>query len=220
MNLYILFSLLIGAASFKMTPIVTGNPVPATTDTLTYPEETHLKNVQQLTFGGDNAEAYFSFDGKYLIFQKTNPKEGIMCDQIYIGKLPEKPGDKFTPKLVSTGKGRTTCGYFMKEGKHIVYGSTHLGGADCPPVPDRSKYGNRYIWPLYNTMDIFMADTSGKIIKQMTNTPGYDAEATISPDGKKMVFTSVRDGDLELYIMGRKLKLRSRNTKSFWQKGW
>ena len=98
-----------------------------------------------------------------------------MCDQIYIGKLPEKPGDKFTPKLVSTGKGRTTCGYFMKDGKHVVYGSTHLGGVDCPPVPDRSKYGNRYIWPLYNTMDIFMADTSGKIVKQMTNTPGYDA---------------------------------------------
>ena len=173
-------------------------------DTLAYPEETHLRNIQQLTFGGDNAEAYFSYDGKYLIFQKTYAKEGIPCDQIYIGKIPTKPGDRFIPKLVSTGKGRTTCGYFMKDGKHVVYGSTHLGGDECPPVPDRTKYGNRYIWPLYASMDIFMADTSGSIVKQLTNTPGYDAEATISPDGKKMVFTSVRDGDIELYVMDLK----------------
>ncbi|HSF45984.1 MAG TPA: hypothetical protein VLA58_08225 [Chitinophagaceae bacterium] len=204
MNLYILIVLIFCAASYSADPVVGGDPVASPIDTLTYPEETHFRNVQQLTFGGDNAEAYFSYDGKYLIFQKTNPKEGIMCDQIYIGKVPEKPGDKFIPKLVSTGKGRTTCGYFMKDGKHVVYGSTHLGGAECPPVPDRSKYGNRYIWPLYNTMDIFMADTSGKIVKQLTNTPGYDAEATISPDGKKMVFTSVRDGDIDLYIMDLK----------------
>ena len=170
-------------------------------DTLAYPEETHLKNIRQLTFGGDNAEAYFSFDGKHLIFQKTFAKEGIPCDQIYIGKIPQAPGEVFTPKLVSTGKGRTTCAYFLKDGKHIVYASTHLGGDECPPVPDRTKFGNRYIWPLYASMDIFMADTTGKIVKQLTNTPGYDAEATISPDGKRMVFTSVRDGDLELYIM-------------------
>jgi TolB protein len=174
------------------------------TDTLVYPEEIHFKNLRQLTFGGDNAEAYFSFDGKYIIFQKTNPKEGIPCDQIYIAKVPTSPDEAFTPKPVSTGRGRTTCGYFMKDGKHVVYASTHLGRAECPPVPDRSKYGNRYIWPLYETMDIFMADTSGKIVKQLTKTPGYDAEATISPDGKKMVFTSVRDGDLELYVMDLK----------------
>ncbi|MGB4769853.1 MAG: hypothetical protein WBP58_00230, partial [Chitinophagaceae bacterium] len=91
-------------------------------DTLAYPEETHFKNIRQLTFGGDNAEAYFSYDGKYLIFQKTNPKEGIQCDQIYIGKVPTSPNEPFVPKLVSTGKGRTTCGYFMKDGKHVVYG--------------------------------------------------------------------------------------------------
>ena len=181
-------------------------------DTLHYPEETHLQNIQQLTFGGDNAEAYFSFDGKYLIFQKTFAKEGIPCDQIYIGKVPTKPGEKFIPKLVSTGKGRTTCGYFMKDGKHVVYGSTHLGGDECPPVPDRAKYGNKYIWPLYASMDIFMADTSGKIVKQLTNSPGYDAEATISPDGRKMVFTSVRDGDIELYIMDLKTYKTTRIT--------
>ncbi len=173
-------------------------------DTLAYPDETHLRNIRQLTFGGDNAEAYFSFDGKWLIFQKTYAKEGIPCDQMYIGKIPGKPGESFQPKLVSTGKGRTTCGAFMKDGKHILYASTHLGSEDCPPVPDRTKYGNRYIWPIYASFDIFVADLSGKIVKQLTNTPGYDAEATLSPDGKKMVFTSMRDGDLELYIMDLK----------------
>ena len=178
-------------------------------DTLAYPDETHLTNIRQLTFGGDNAEAYFSYDGKWLIFQKTYAKEGIPCDQMYIAKVPARQGESFQPKLVSTGKGRTTCGAFMKDGKHVIYASTHLGSPDCPPVPDRTKYGNRYIWPLYDSYDIFVADLSGKIVKQLTNTPGYDAEATLSPDGKKMVFTSMRDGDLELYIMD----LKSGNTR-------
>lgn len=170
-------------------------------DTVHFDGEKHFKNVQQLTFGGDNAEAYWSYDGKYIIFQKTSAKEGIPCDQIYIGKVPTKPGEKFTSKLVSTGKGRTTCAYFLPDGKHIIYASTHLGSPDCPPTPDRAKYGNRYIWPLYNSYDIFMADTSGKIVKQLTNSKGYDAEATLSPDGKKMIYCSDKDGDLELYIM-------------------
>lgn len=173
------------------------------TDTLRYPEEKHFRNVRQLTFGGDNAEAYFSFDNKWLIFQKTNPKEGIMCDQMFIGKVPG-PGEKFEPKMVSTGKGRTTCGAFTKDGKHIIYASTHLGSSDCPPVPDRSKYGNKYIWPLYDSYDIFMADLDGKIVKQLTKSKGYDAEATLSPDGKKMVYTSTKSGDLELWIMDLK----------------
>ena len=175
-----------------------------TPDSVHYAEEKHFKNIQQLTFGGDNAEAYFSFDNKYLIFQRTNPKEGLNCDQMFIGKVPTKPGEPFTYKMVSTGKGRTTCGAFLKDGKHIIYASTHLGSDECPPVPDRSKYGNKYIWPLYSSFDIFMADTSGKIVKQLTNSPGYDAEATVSPDGKTMVFTSTRDGDLELYLMDLK----------------
>ena len=171
------------------------------TDTLRYPEETHLKNIQQLTFGGDNAEAYWSYDGKYLVFQKTNPKDGINCDQIFIGKVPTKKGEKFNYKMVSTGKGRTTCAYFTKDGKHIIYASTHLGSTDCPPVPDRTKYGNKYIWPLYSSFDIFMADLDGNIVKQLTNSSSYDAEGTISPDGKKMIYTSTKDGDIELYIM-------------------
>ncbi|MES2647140.1 MAG: hypothetical protein V4717_09715 [Bacteroidota bacterium] len=173
-------------------------------DTLQYPDEKHFKNLQQLTFGGDNAEAYFSADGKWLIYQKTNTKEGFLCDQMFIGKIPEKPGDVFEPKLISSGKGRTTCGFFTKNGKHVIYASTEKGNDSCPPVPDRAKYGNKYIWPLYESFDIYMADLNGKIVKQLTNTPGYDAEATISPDGRKMLFTSVRDGDLELYIMNLK----------------
>ena len=103
--------------------------------------------------------------------------------------------------MVSTGKGRTTCGFFTKDNQHIVYASTHLGGNDCPPVPDRSKYGNRYIWPIYASFDIFMADLNGKIVKQLTKSPGYDAEAHLSPDGKKMIFTVYKDGDLDLYSM-------------------
>ncbi|MBS1732774.1 MAG: PD40 domain-containing protein [Bacteroidetes bacterium] len=172
-------------------------------DTILYAGEKHFANVQQLTFGGDNAEAYFSFDGKYIIFQRTNPKEGIMCDQMFIGKVPG-PGEKFEPWPVSSGKGRTTCGAFLKDGKHIVYASTHLGADTCPPVPDRKKYGNKYIWPLYPSYDIFMTTTDGKIVKQLTNSKGYDAEATISPDGKKMIYTSTKNGDIDLYIMDLK----------------
>jgi TolB protein len=169
-------------------------------DTILYPEEKHFSNIRQLTFGGDNAEAYFSFDGKYLIFQHKNEKENVMCDQMYIGKIPETPDEKFDFKMVSSGKGRTTCGFFTKDGKHIIYASTYLGGDSCPPVPDRQKM-KRYIWPIYESYDIFMADLDGKIVKRLTDTPGYDAEATLSPDGTKMIFTSMRDGDLDLYIM-------------------
>jgi len=172
-------------------------------DTILYPDEHHFKNLQQLTFGGDNAEAYFSSDSKYLIFQRTNPKEGLFCDQEFIGKVPAS-GEKFEYKRVSSGKGRTTCGFFTKDGKHIIYASTYLGADTCPPVPDRKKYGGKYIWPIYDSFDIFMADLDGKNIKRLTDTPGYDAEGTLSPDGTKMVFTSVRDGDLELYIMDLK----------------
>lgn len=170
-------------------------------DTLRYNDEKHFKNIQQLTFGGDNAEAYWSFDGKYIVFQRTNKKEGLNCDQIFMGKVPKNANEKFTYKMISTGKGRTTCPFFTKDGKHIIYASTHLGREDCPPVPDRSKYGNKYIWPLYESFDIFMADLDGNIVKQLTSAKGYDAEATLSPDGKSMIYTSDKDGDIDLYIM-------------------
>ena len=170
-------------------------------DTLLYPEETHFKNILQLTFGGDNAEAYWSFDSKYLVFQRTSEKNGIPCDQIFVGKVPEKAGEPFTYKMISSGKGRTTCAFFTKDNKHIIYASTHLGGDECPPIPDRAKYGGKYIWPLYSSYDIFMADLDGNIVKQLTDAKGYDAEATLSPDGKLMVYTSDKDGDLEMYVM-------------------
>jgi Tol biopolymer transport system component len=175
-----------------------------TVDTLRYPDEKHFKNIQQLTFGGDNAEAYWSYDSKYLVFQRTNAKEGIPCDQIFIGKVPTKKGETFTYKRISNGKGRTTCPFFTKDGKHIIYASTHLGNEECPPVPDRNKYGNKYIWALYENFDIFMADLNGKIVKQLTNAKGYDAEATLSPDGEQMIYTSDKDGDIDLYIMNLK----------------
>lgn len=204
MRKFLAISLLILATlafitAFKV-PAGGGRSARQVADTLHYPEETHFRNIQQLTFGGDNAEAYFSYDGKYLIFQRTSAKDGLPCDQMFVGKIPA-PGEKFEYKLVSTGKGRTTCGFFTKDGKHVIYASTHLGGADCPPVPDRSRYGNKYIWPLYASFDIFMADLNGRIVKQLTRSAGYDAEATLSPDGTKMIYTSTKDGDIDLYIM-------------------
>lgn len=193
--------LLVAAVSLLNTsrPVITISKH-ANADTVQYPAETHFKNVRQLTFGGDNAEAYFSYDGKYLIYQRTDPDNGIMCDQIWMGKIPENPGETFNPKLVSTGTGRTTCAYFFPDGKHIIYASTHLSSKDCPPVPDKEKE-KRYIWPIYESFDLFIADTSGNIVKQLTTTDGYDAEATISPKGDKIVFTSMRNGDLDLYTM-------------------
>jgi Tol biopolymer transport system component len=199
--LLILFLIFQTSTSFKKLSFTPSHLSPYFADTILYPEERHFKNIQQLTFGGDNAEAYFSYDANYLIFQRTNPSEGLRCDQMFLGKLPQHPGEKFEYKMISSGKGRTTCGFFMKDGKHIIYASTHLSADTCPPLPDRSKYGNKYIWPIYKGYDIFMADLDGKIVKQLTNSPGYDAEATLSPDGSKMIFTSVRDGDLDLYIM-------------------
>lgn len=204
--------LLILVSSFRKTGLTTHDSR-FSEDTLHYADEKHFKNIQQLTFGGDNAEAYFSFDGKWIIFQRTNPKEGLNCDQMFIGKVP-KTGEKFTYKMVSTGKGRTTCGAIMKDGKHILYASTHLGADSCPPVPDRKKYGNKYIWPLYDSYDIFMADMNGKIVKQLTKSKGYDAEATLSPDGKKMLYTSDKDGDIDLYIMDLKTGKEKRITNT------
>jgi TolB protein len=161
------------------------------TDPLVVAGEKHLKNIKQLTNGGENAEAYFSFDGKKLIFQSK--RDGRKCDQIYSMNI-----DGTGVKMISNGDGRTTCSYFFKGGKKVLYASTHGGKKECPPDPDFSK---GYVWAIYPDYDIYTATPDGKNIKNLTNTPGYDAEATISPDGKKIVFTSERDGDLELYSM-------------------
>ncbi|NNF20556.1 MAG: hypothetical protein HKN67_01335 [Saprospiraceae bacterium] len=163
-----------------------------------YEEEKHLKNIRQLTFGGDNAEAYWSFDDSKLVFQANNKTWGTNCDQIYYINISDQLDSTEIAPLLSTGKGRTTCSYFMPGDKSIIYASTHLGGDDCPPVPERRSDG-KYVWPIFETFDIFIADMNGNIIQQVTDTPGYDAEATVSPKGDKVVFTSMRSGDLELY---------------------
>ena len=175
---------------------------------LTYPAERHLKNIRQLTFGGDNAEAYWSFDGKMVSFQSNNKAWGLQCDQIFYTPVDGVDLKSNRPQLISTGKGRTTCAFFMPGDKTILYGSTHLGGEGCPPEPER-RPGGKYLWPIYDTYDIFVADLNGKIVRKLTDSPGYDAEATLSPKGDKIVFTSLRNGDLDLYVMdvkGKKVK--------------
>ena len=165
----------------------------------TQAQERNLKNIQQLTFGGDNAEAYFSPNGKNLTLQVTNPNFGVSCDQIFMLSLNK---EKYSPEdlqLISTGKGRTTCSFFMPDGKHILYASTHKGDHACP-IPPKSSDG-KYLWAIYPDYDIFIADLQGNIVKQLTNEMGYDAEAVVSPDGKKIAFTSTRSGDLEIWIM-------------------
>ena len=159
-------------------------------DTLIYPQEKHFKNMQMLTNGGENAEAYFSFDGSKIIFQATGEYE---CDQIFIMNI-----DGSGKHLVSTGKGRTTCSYFYPDGKSILYASTHLGGDMCPQKPDHSK---GYVWALYSDYEIFHANVDGSYPVKLTDVKGYDAEATISPKGDKIVFTSTRNGDIDLYSM-------------------
>ncbi len=157
---------------------------------LRLPEERHLKNVKQLSFGGENAEAYFSADGQQVIFQST--RDGRKCDQIYTMNV-----DGSNVRMISTGDGRTTCSYFFPNGRRVLYSSTHLGAKECPPRPDFSK---GYVWAVYPAFDIFTARPDGSDLKQLTNTPGYDAETTIARNGK-LVFTSMRDGDLEIYTM-------------------
>lgn len=161
--------------------------------------EKHFRNITRLTFGGDNAEAYFSPDGKNLAFQSNNKAWGLSCDQIFNLDIAAASSDSVhRPPMISTGKGRTTCSYFTGDGRHILYASTHLADSLCPPVP---KTEGKYLWAVYNSFDIFVADLSGKIVKQLTKSPGYDAEATVSPKGDKIVFTSDRSGDLELWTM-------------------
>ena len=165
------------------------------------PSEKHLKNIHQLTFGGDNAEAYFSFNGKDLSFQSNNKAWGLQCDQIFNMNIKKAMTDSsYRPSMISTGKGRTTCSYFMPGNKTILYASTLGGGEKCPETGDLRKNG-KYLWPVFSSYEIYVSDLSGKIIKQLTNSDGYDAEATVSPKGDKIVFTSTRSGDLELWTM-------------------
>ena len=158
---------------------------------LLHPEERHLRNLRQLTFGGENAEAYWSPDGRRLIYQHSG--EGVPCDQEFVMEVAT--GET---RRVSSGQGKTTCGYFLDGGRRVLYATTHLASPECPPRPD---YSRGYVWPMYAGYDIVTADLDGGAVRRLTDAPGYDAEATLSPDGKTIVFTSVRDGDLEIYTM-------------------
>lgn len=168
-------------------------------DSLRFSGEVHLRNIKQLTFGGNNAEAYWSFDGKKLVFQsdweEINPQG---CDQIFVmnadgSYLPN--GSNY--QLISTGKGRTTCAYFLKGDKRIIFASTHGTNSDCPE--SQMFINNKYVWPIFESYNIYAANPDGSNIVELINSEFYDAEATVSPNGKYMIFTSTRSGDLDLW---------------------
>jgi Tol biopolymer transport system component len=187
------FALLVGLSGAVLSAGQSPAPSPQSTTkaAVELPQEKHLRNVRQLTFGGENAEAYFSADGGRLIFQSK--REGAECDRIYTMNV-----DGSDVRLVSTGKGRTTCSYFFPRGGRILYSSTHLASEKCPPPPD---YSRGYVWAVYPSYDIFTAKADGSDVRRLTSAQGYDAEATMSVDGRKIVFTSMRDGDLDIYTM-------------------
>jgi len=182
--------LILGLLTTTVLFLVLGLSGSSSTEQLRLPQEIHLKNIKQLSFSGENAEAYFSADGKQLIFQSK--RDGRECDQIYTMNV-----DGANVRMISNGDGRTTCSYFFPNAKRVLYSSTHLGARECPPSPDFSQ---GYVWAVYPSFDIFTARPDGSDVKQLTKTPGYDAETTISRDGK-LVFTSMRDGDLDIYTM-------------------
>ncbi len=162
------------------------------------PREVHLRNVRQLTFGGQNAEAYWSLDGKKIVFQSMSGD--MKADQIY---TMDAAGNN--KRMVSTGKGRTTCAYWLPNGREIIFASTHGYSPDTPPEPDRSK---GYVWPIYPYYTIYRANADGTKLRPLSSVtvePGketfYNAEATVAPNGKRIIFTSTRDGDIELYSM-------------------
>ncbi len=164
------------------------------------PQEKYFRSVRQMTFNGDNAEAYWSNDDSQLVFQATNDDWGVACDQIYVVDADYTQREGEIPEMQSTGNGRTTCAYFLPGDQDIIFASTHGGHEDCPVAPPR-VIGGKYVWPIYSEYEIYAKNlSSGKII-QLTDEPGYDAEATVSPDGEKIVFTSLRNGDLDLYTM-------------------
>jgi Tol biopolymer transport system component len=164
------------------------------------PAETHFKQLTQLTFGGENAEAYWSFDGQAASLQRR--AANATCDSIFSMRLFERGALLAHPELtqISSGKGATTCSHFFPDGQQLLYASTHLGGDVCPAKPDMSQ---GYVWALYPTYDIFKANADGTDLTRLTDTPGYDAEGTVCKKDGSIVFTSVRDGDIELYRMDK-----------------
>lgn len=175
----------------KVCLIISISQLSFTQQDFTFEGENHLSNIRMLTDSGENAEAYLSFDESKLIFQSTTGD--MKCDQIFTMNI-----DGSDKQMVSTGKGRTTCAYFLPGDDKIIYASTHLADEECPTPPDRAK---GYVWQLYKSFDIFSANADGSDLSRLTFSDGYDAEATVSPKGDKIVFTSTRDGDPEIYVM-------------------
>ena len=171
------------------TPLPTTGSAPSTV-VQPEPGESRLSNIRQLTNGGENAEAYWSPDGTKLIFQST--RDGRACDQQYVMNA-----DGSDVHRVSNGTGKTTCGFFFADGKRVFFSSTHHADSACPPRPDPSQ---GYVWRI-DPFDIYTANADGSDLRRLTNYGVYTAEAILSPDGKRMVFTSLKDGDLELYTM-------------------
>lgn len=194
-SIYLVAITLLFTFCSQQKPTTTYNPA---TDSLRFDQENHLKNIRQLTFGGNNAEAYFSFDSKQLIFQSDwEAINSQGCDQIFVMNVDGsdvESGQKYA--LVSTGKGRTTCAYFHPNGK-MVYSSTHEDSHQCPKVVNFEA--GRYVWPINDSYDIYIKDSTNAESKLLIGGKGYDAEPTISPDGKYMIFTSTRSGDLDLW---------------------
>lgn len=154
------------------------------------PGEEHLANIHQITFGGENAEAYFSPDGQWLTFQST--RDGRACDQQYVMRV-----DGTDLQRISNGNGKTTCGWFLPDGKRLFFGSSHAHDSTCPPRPDPSQ---GYVWGL-DRFDIYTVNADGTDLKRLTNYDVYTAEGILSPDGTRIVFTSLKDGDLDIYTM-------------------
>jgi Iap family predicted aminopeptidase len=165
---------------------------PLSAGTLHDPREIHFSDVRQLTLEGDNAEAYWSSDGTRLIFQSS--RAPFACDQIFT--LPVFPAGE--PKLVSSGQGRTTCSFFLEGDQKILWAATDAYANECPPPPDMSQ---GYVWPISPDYEIFVANPDGSGRVRLTENRAYDAEATVCPVDGSVIFTSTRDGDLDLYRM-------------------
>ena len=178
-------------AGLLAAPLTQGPSGPSTVFVQPEPGEGHLRNIRQLTFGGNNAESYFSRSGKQIIFQRQEHVDAG-CDQEYIMNA-----DGSGMRRISNGFGRTTCGFFYDGDKRVLYSSTFAHDRACPPRPDQS-FG--YVWPLGH-LEIYSSKLDGSGLKQLTNNGAYNAEATVSPDGKTIIFTSTRDGDIDLYTM-------------------
>ena len=182
---------LAGCQTTSSSPSSAACPLPSgvQVDELILPEEVHFKHLWRVADGGENAEGYWSFAGDALSFQRRHPGEGVDCDRIYV---TTDEGHR----LVSNGRGATTCAYYLPGDQTLIYASTHSGHEGCPPPPDHSR---GYVWAIHPEYEIYATDLTTGVERPFITGPGYDAEATVSPQGDRIVFTSTRSGDLELW---------------------